>query len=120
MARRPTDQDALFPAAPARRGRVELAVSKAIAAAQRDKTVSSALDAGAAALARSLARQADLSAAARDPWALARISGELRAVLSSLRLDPVARGALKRDEFAELIAALARPTAAPVGDEPDQ
>lgn len=109
---------ALFavPGGPAvRKGRVEVAVDKAVSAGYRDEVVSPRLDAGMVALARTLARQLDHAARTMDPWALARISGELRAVLAQLRLDPTARGGLHRDEFADLVASLARPTVVDAG-----
>lgn len=111
-SRRRAETPALFtvPAVPGRKGRVEVAVDKAVAAGYRDDVVSPRLDAGMVALARTLARQLDHAARSMDPWALSRVSGELRAVLAQLRLDPTARGGLRRDEFADLVANLARPT----------
>lgn len=97
-----------------------MAVDKAVTAGYRDDVVSAALDAGMVALARTLARQLDHAARTVDPWALSRLSGELRAVLGQLRLDPTSRGGMRRDEFADLIATLARPTlAAPGGPDDD-
>jgi hypothetical protein len=115
--RRDPAQQTLFADGPARKGRVESAVDKAVRAAQKDQVVSVTLDAGAVALARTLARLIDQAARTLDPWSLARLSGELRAVLTSLRLDPVSRGGVRRDEFADLLATLARPTAG--GDDDD-
>ena len=118
--RRADGPAALFPVPAAagrrRKGRVEVAVDKAVAAGYRDEVVSPKLDAGMVALARTLAGQLDEAARTMDPWALSRVSGELRAVLGQLRLDPTSRGGLRRDEFADLVASLARPTVTPADE----
>ena len=117
--RRDRAAEPLWPAARPRRGRVESALDKALTAAYADAVVSPTLDAGTVALARTLAAQLDVASGLLDPWAIARLSGEFRAVLAALRLDPTSRGALKRDEFAELLAELARPSTSSV-DNPAQ
>jgi len=108
MPRRPAgEQPPLFPARRPVKGRVEVAVDKAVRAAQRDKSVGE-LDAGLIALARTLARSLDGAAGANDRWVTARLAGELRETLARLRLDPTARGA-HRDQVADFLADLARP-----------
>ena len=119
MPRRPAgEQPPLFPARRPVKGRVEVAVDKAVRAAQRDKAIGE-LDAGLIALARTLARSLDGAASANDRWVTARLAGELRETLARLRLDPTARGA-HRGELAGFLADLARPDpgTAAVGDTP--
>jgi hypothetical protein len=74
-------------------GRVERAVATAIRTAQRAGELG-AVHAGAAALARSLARGVDEAESKRDPWARAGCSRELRETLASLGLDRASRGEL--------------------------
>ena len=108
MPRKPAAaQPALFPTKAPRKGRVELAVDRAVAAAQRDKAIG-AVDAGIVALARTLARSLDGAAGADDRWVTARLAGELRETLARLRLDPTSRGA-GRGELAGFLADLGRP-----------
>jgi hypothetical protein len=108
VPRRPADQPALFPTRAPRKGRVELAVDRAVKAAQADKALG-AMDAALIAEARTVA--AALDSAAGDPaggWLVARLAGELREILARLRLDPTSRGA-SRGELAGFLADLARP-----------
>src|SRR5262245_9583846 len=116
--RRTGDQPPLFATRRPAKGRVEVAVDKAVRAAQRDETIGT-LDAGLVALARTLARSLDGAATADDRWVTARLAGELRETLARLRLDPTARGA-HRGELAGFLADLARPDPGPaaVGDPP--
>lgn len=119
MPRRPVDQPALFDPKRPRKGRVELAVDRAVKAAQTDKAIG-ALDAGLVAQARTLA--ASLDRAAADPaggWLVAQLARELRETLARLRLDPTSRGA-QRGELAGFLADLARPDPGhpAVGDPP--
>jgi hypothetical protein len=108
MPRRPpADQPPLFPTS-TRKGRVEVAVDKAVRAAQKEQTLG-VLDAGLIALARTLARSLDGAATGGDRWVTARLAGELRETLARLRLDPTARGA-DRAELADFLASLGRPT----------
>jgi hypothetical protein len=113
VPRKPAEQPALFASGRARKGRVEVAVDKAVRAAQKEHTLGE-LDAGLVALARTLARSVDGAAAGGDRWVTARLAGELRETLARLRLDPTARGA-DRAELADFLASLGRPT---VGDTP--
>ena len=114
MPRRTADQPPLFLPGTPRKGRVEVAVDKAVRAAQREQTLGE-LDAGLIALARTLARSLDGAAAGSERWVTARLAGELRETLARLRLDPTARGA-DRAELADLIASLGRPS---MGDTPN-
>jgi hypothetical protein len=118
VPRRPTDQPALFDPKKSRKGRVELAVDRAVRAAQADKAIGT-LDAGLIAQARTLAAALDQSAADREGWLVARLAGELRETLARLRLDPTSRGA-HRGELAGFLADLGRPDpgGAAVGDTP--
>jgi len=118
VPRRPADQPALFDPRKPRKGRVELAVDKAVRAAQADKAIGT-LDAGLVALARTLAASLDGAAGADDRWVTARLAGELRETLARLRLDPTARGA-HRGELAGFLADLGRPDpgGAAVGNTP--
>lgn len=77
------------------------------------------LDAAAIALARTLARATDQQATPDgNAWAVAALARELRTLLERLRLDPTARGAGDRDEFAEFLSDLAKPTPASLRDAP--
>src|SRR5262245_39821627 len=122
MARRRPDDEGLFRLPAAGRGRVEKAVNSAILAARKESTLGP-LDDGLITLARAQARAVDVAEAARDVWALARVSSELRESLIRLRLDPTSRGA-SRDQLADLLRSLGEPTPgdpagpAPVGDPP--
>lgn len=86
------DTGALFDVPAGKLGRVERALNTALSAARRAGSLAD-LDAGAVALARAQARAVDVAEGARDVWALARVSSEMRETLIRLRLDPVARGA---------------------------
>ena len=122
MGRNRSDEQLPLPLPGSRRpiGRVEQATSRAIRAAQRADEIG-ALHAGAAALARSLARGVDEAEAKRDPWARAACSRELRETLAALGLDRASRGELPRgtdtggDAFDRWLAQL--DTTAP-GDAP--
>lgn len=94
------DTGALFDVPAGKIGRVERALNGALTAARRAKTITD-VDAAAVALARAQARGVDVAEGARDVWALARVSSELRETLARLRLDPVSRGAGggKLDDF---------------------
>jgi hypothetical protein len=118
VPRRPAEQPPLFAGPKIRKGRVEVAVDKAVRAAQADKAIGP-LDAGLIALARTLARSLDGAAAGGDRWVTARLAGELRETLARLRLDPTSRGA-HRGELAGFLADLARPDPGgpAVGDTP--
>lgn len=102
------DTGALFDVPAGKIGRVERALNVALTAARRARSLSD-LDAGAVALARAQARGVDVAEGARDVWALARVSSELRETLIRLRLDPVARGA-GGDQLDDLLTRLARPS----------
>lgn len=88
--------------------RVERAFNVSVGAARLAGGLSREDDA-AVTLGRALARAVDMAETTRDPWALAAVTREFRALLERLRLDPVARGASPADELAELLAAMARP-----------
>lgn len=117
MTRRRRDA-ALFDLPAARKGRVEVALDRAIAAARDVKSLS-ALDAAIVTLARAQARGVDAAEGARDTWALAAIGRELRETLIRMRLDPASRG-VGADGLAEFLAALSTPDPAgpAVGDTP--
>ena len=102
------DTSALFDVPAGKRGRVETALNRSIAAARKTKSLDE-VDAAALGLARAQARGVDVAEAARDVWALARIGGELRETLIRLRLDPVARGA-RSDSLTDFLASLSAPT----------
>lgn len=113
--KRPDEQLAIpLPATRRRVGRVEQATSRAIRAAQAAGELG-ALHAGAAALARSLARGVDDAETKRDPWARAACSRELRETLAALGLDRASRGELPRgtdtggDAFDQWLAQLDTP-----------
>lgn len=110
------EQLSLLTLAPSRKGRCESNVDRAVLAGYAAGTVDKNLDAAAVALARTLARATDAQAEAGNPWAIAALARELRVLLERLRLDPVSRGAGDRDEFADFLSDLAKPTAAPVRD----
>jgi hypothetical protein len=118
--RQKPDDAALFDLPAGRRGRVESAVNKSVRRAWQDQHLNE-LDAGLVTLARAQARSVDVAEAARDVWALARVSGELRDTLIRLRLDPTSRGA-SGDSFAAFLESISQPSAAdpagaaPVGD----
>lgn len=116
--RRRARDDALFPLPAARKGRVEVALDRAITAARDAKSLS-ALDAAIITLARAQARGVDAAEGARDTWALAAIGRELRETLIRMRLDPASRG-VGADGLAEFLAALAHPDppGTAVGDTP--
>jgi len=110
---------ALFDLPPARKGRVEVALDKALGVARAAGALSD-LDAAVYTLARAQARGVDLAEADRNTWALAAIGRELRETLIRMRLDPVSRGA-NRDDLVEFLRSLAHPDPAPgpaVGDPP--
>lgn len=111
-------QPPLLTLVPARKGRCESNVDTAVRAAYEAGVVDSKLDAAAVAMARTVARALDAQAEAGNPWAVAALARELRSTLERLRLDPVARGLGDRDEFAEFLHDLAKPTTAPVRDTP--
>lgn len=106
MARR-RDTSALFDVPAGKLGRVERALNAALSTARRSGTLSD-VDGAAVALARAQARGVDVAEGARDVWALARVSSELRETLIRLRLDPVSRGA-GGDQLANFLADIARP-----------
>jgi hypothetical protein len=118
--KRPDEQLPLpLPTSRRRIGRVEQAVSRSIRAAQAAGELD-AVHAGAAALARSLARGVDEAEQKRDPWARAACSRELRETLAAIGLDRASRGDLAHadtgsDAFAALLAEFSAP--AP-GDAP--
>jgi len=107
MGRRSGDQPPLFRTRRAVKGRVEVAVDRAVAAAKRDKALAD-VDGGLVAVARTVGRALDQAAGEQDKWAVARLAGELASTLARLRLDPSSRGG-DRDSLANLIASLARP-----------
>jgi chemotaxis protein histidine kinase CheA len=107
VSRRPRDSSALFDVPVGRKGRVESGLDKALGAARRAGSLAD-VDAGVYTLARALARGCDVAEAARDVWALARVSGELRETLMRMRLDPVSRGS-GRDQALEFLRDLANP-----------
>jgi hypothetical protein len=106
---RKRDTSALFDVPAGKIGRVERALNTALAAARRARSLAD-VDAGVIALARAQARGVDVAEAARDVWALARVSSELRETLIRLRLDPVARGA-GGDQLADFLDRIGRPVA---------
>lgn len=112
MARK-RDTSALFDVPAGKLGRVERALNGALSAARRARSLAD-VDAAAIALARAQARGVDVAEGARDVWALARVSSELRETLIRLRLDPVSRGA-GGDQLADFLDRIGRPTL----DEPD-
>jgi hypothetical protein len=123
MTRKRSDEQLPLPLPTVRRtiGRVEQATSRAIRAAQTAGEVGP-LHAGAAALARSLARGVDEAEAKRDPWARAACSRELRETLASLGLDRASRGELPRgadNAGLDIAAYLAAYDAAAAGDSPE-
>src|SRR5262245_1529029 len=101
------DTGALFDVPAGKLGRVERALNAALTAARKNGTVAD-VDAAAIALARAQARGVDVAEGARDVWALARVSSELRETLIRLRLDPVARGA-GGDQLSNFLSDIARP-----------
>lgn len=122
VTRRRRRDDALFTLPAARKGRVEVALDRAIAAARAGKSLS-ALDAAIVTLARAQARGVDAAESSRDTWALAAIGRELRETLIRMRLDPASRG-VGADGLAEFLAALSspdppHPPGSAVGDTPD-
>lgn len=70
-------------------GRVEQLVAGSLDAACRTERLDPDLDAGAAALAVSMARAIDRSG--HDAYAVAAVGRELSALLARLKLDPVSR-----------------------------
>lgn len=105
MARQ--EQPPLFRTRRAAKGRVEVAVDRAVAAAQRDKALAD-VDGGLVAVARTVARALDQAAGKEEKWAVARLAGELSSTLARLRLDPSSRGG-DRDTLATFLASLASP-----------
>ncbi len=110
MSRKRADEQLAIPLPAARRriGRVEQAVSRSIRAAQAAGELDQ-LHAGAAALARSLARGVDDAEGRLDPWGRAACSRELREILAAIGLDRASRGELAHgdtggDAFAQLLA----------------
>lgn len=101
------DPAALFDVPRGRRGRVESALERAIAAARKAGALADA-DAAALTLARAQARGVDIAEAANQLWALAAIGRELRETLIRLRLDPVSRGG-DRDSIIEFLRSLGTP-----------
>jgi hypothetical protein len=108
VGRRSGDQPPLFRTRRAAKGRVEVAVDRAVAVARRDQALTP-VDDGLVAVARTVARALDQAAAEQDKWAVARLAGELSSTLARLRLDPSSRGG-DRDSLANFLADLARPT----------
>jgi hypothetical protein len=106
--RRRTSPEPLFGLPAGRKGRVEAALDKAIAAARQAGNLSD-VDGAAITLARAQARGVDAAEGGRNPWALAALGRELRETLIRLRMDPVSRGG-NRESIAEFLAALGRPT----------
>ena len=111
-------QAPLLTLAPSRKGRCETNVDTAVRAGYDAGVVDAKLDAGAVAMARTVARALDAQAEGGNAWAVAALARELRTILERLRLDPTARGLGNRDEFAEFLHDLAQPTAAPLRDTP--
>lgn len=103
------EQRALF-AATYRRGRVELALDKAVRASYAEGSIDPKVDLGAVTLAREVARVVDQAAAKRDHWAVVAASRELREVLARLGLDPRSRGTGPTDGVAQALAELATPS----------
>lgn len=89
-------------------GRVERALYVAVPRAIRDGHLDKELDAGIVAVARSVARALDLAAVEGDKWAVARLSQELRELLTRMRLEPTSRGS-SSDGLADIIAAIGAP-----------
>lgn len=115
---RKRDTSALFDVPAGRIGRVERALNVALVAARRAGSLAD-VDAAVIALARAQARGVDVAEGARDVWALARVSSELRETLARLRLDPVSRGA-RGDQLVDFLERIGRPTLEPdpaAGDE---
>jgi hypothetical protein len=88
-------------------GRVEQLVARSIDKAGLDER-----DAGAAALAVSMARAVDRGA--HDPYAVAAVGRELSALLARLKLDPVSRDGAGTggvgDQAAEWLSRVTEPT----------
>jgi hypothetical protein len=114
-----TGQAGLFADPTDKPRRVELAVGRAIAAAQREHDVDAKLDGGMAALARELGRAVDQAGLKRDAYGVAAASRELREVLGRMRLDPTARRGGTDAEQAAL-AAILQQIATPSGPTPPQ
>lgn len=95
-------QGELFAEVRRRRARVERAVDASIAVARKANTVTP-LQTALVATARALGRALDVAEAKHDPYAVATVARELRAVAADLELLPHAQS---RDPFAELLAEL--------------
>lgn len=91
-----------------RKGRVEVATDKAIAAGHRDQSIDVRLDAAAAALARELAAAVDVAARKQDVWAVAQSGRQLSEQLIRLGLDPRARHTGPSDAVADALRELAQ------------
>lgn len=116
MSARPRRDTALFNLPPRPKGRVEVALDKALTAARAAGGLTD-VDLAVLTLARAQARGVDCAEADRNTWALAAIGRELRETLIRMRMDPVSRGSSK-DELIEFLRSLAQPDhpGAEVGD----
>lgn len=118
MSKRPRTDPSLFALPPRAKGRVEVALDKAIAAARASGALSD-VDVAVLTLARAQARGVDCAETDRNTWALAAIGRELRETLIRMRMDPVSRGTSK-DELIDFLRSLAQPdhSGVEVGDSP--
>jgi len=84
-------------------GRVELAVTRSVAAAKL-----SAVDEGAGALAIEAARAVDIASTRSDPYGVAAAARELREQLARVRLDPASREGGPAGDVERFLAELAQ------------